>query len=142
MIERMNPIDEEAEADRLAYLASTRETFEDKGEETEERFGPGSFGMHELLDRLHVVQSGWHDHVLTHAACTLYPDLFLQAYKIADMISDLYQMVGCKDDPDSEWRDGGCWHKEPSDVRVDPGNTPGMERDAGSVHNEDVTLPP
>jgi hypothetical protein len=59
-----------------------------------ERFGPGSDGMHELLDRAHLASDFFQRHVLDHPACVLSDELRRRADAIADLLADFYQRVG------------------------------------------------
>ena len=54
----------------------------------------GSFGCHELLDRLHLVSQILQEYVLEHPACVLQPAWFVSASKAASILCDLYQVVG------------------------------------------------
>jgi hypothetical protein len=59
-----------------------------------ERFGPGSDGMHELLDRAHLASDFFQRHVLDHPSCVLSDDLRRRADTIADLLEEFYQKVG------------------------------------------------
>ena len=75
-----------------------------KGIENASNYELGSFGCHELLDRLHLVSQILQEYVLEHPACVLQPAWFAAASKAADTLSDLYQVIG-----------GGHLHATPSD---------------------------
>lgn len=62
-------------------------------EDAEKRFAPGSFGHHELIHTLFIMQSNWDDFVQRHAACVLNPEWWAEARKIADTMANLYQRV-------------------------------------------------
>jgi|GEM_PF-4561488 len=86
------------ETQRLHDLAVTRECFNVTSDEAlAQRFGPGTHGMHELWDRVHVLNDNWHDFVIEHASCLLHADLYAEADRIGTLISRFYQMVGQKD---------------------------------------------
>jgi hypothetical protein len=55
-----------------------------------ECFGPGSNGVHELLDRAHLAGDFFRRHVLDHPACALSDDLRARA----DALAEFYQKVG------------------------------------------------
>jgi hypothetical protein len=59
-----------------------------------ERFGPGSDGMHELLDRAHLAGDFFQRHVLDHPSCVLSEDLRRSADAIADLLAEFYQKIG------------------------------------------------
>lgn len=59
--------------------------------EYEARWGPGTFGHHELLHTVSVIRSLWEDAVETHAAARQYQK---SIGIIGDAISDLYQEIG------------------------------------------------
>ncbi|WP_422931435.1 hypothetical protein [Singulisphaera sp. PoT] len=65
--------------------------------ELSRRFGPGTRGMHELWDRLHVLNDNWHDFVVEHPACLLDPELYEEASRIGELIGRLYQRAGQMD---------------------------------------------
>jgi hypothetical protein len=80
------------EVDRKQKLAEARE---DPGQGTvEERFGPGSFGYHELLDRTFLLMDNWESFIATHPATLLDPERYRKAREIADAMADFYQFVG------------------------------------------------
>ena len=88
------------EVDRQNRLAGARESlvaFE--GETLEGRFGPGSFGYHELLDRAYLIQSNWETFIAEHPATLLDPERYRRAQEIATAMAEFYQLVG-RDDRD------------------------------------------
>ncbi|MBX7210121.1 MAG: hypothetical protein K1X78_17515 [Verrucomicrobiaceae bacterium] len=54
----------------------------------------GSFGCHELLDRLHLVSQILQEYVLEHPACVLQPAWYASASEAASTLCDLYQVIG------------------------------------------------
>jgi hypothetical protein len=62
--------------------------------DTPERFGPGSYGMHELLDRAHLASRFFQEHVLEHPACLLSEELWREASTIVDLMERFYQKIG------------------------------------------------
>jgi len=62
----------------------------------EEKFAPGSFGCHELLDRLSVVTSIWNERIIASPATIIDPEFYKEAREIANAISKLYQKVGTR----------------------------------------------
>ena len=84
--------DDEIEEERLDLLAEY-----DFNEPIDERFGPGTFGNHELLDRTYLMESSWRQFVLEHPTCFSDPGLFTQAKEIEARIADFYQAVGRRD---------------------------------------------
>ncbi len=86
------------EVQRLDDLAASRECFGVTSDEAlVERFGPGTYGLHELLDRAHVLNNNWHDFIVDHTSCLLHADLYAEATRIGELIGQFYQMVGQKD---------------------------------------------
>ena len=59
-----------------------------------ERFQPGSFGCHELLDRTALVSDLLQRYVLAHPACALNPDWYALANQAAAVLCELYQRIG------------------------------------------------
>ncbi len=86
------------EVDRQKSLAKARESLHfSEGETIEGRFGPGSFGYHELLDRAFLMQSNWESFIAEHPATLLDPERFRKAQEIATAIAEFYQLVGSSD---------------------------------------------
>ena len=80
----------EAEEYRQELLGEiTRE-----GESQEEQFRPGTFGCHELLDRLSILVGNLEEHILQHPSCVRNPDWFELAHQAVSVLNDLYQQVG------------------------------------------------
>lgn len=80
---------EETEAERLDLLASFQ-----REAGVQEGFGPGSFGNHELLDRVHLLEATWSRFVREHPSCYLDPLLYRRASEIESLMADFYQSVG------------------------------------------------
>jgi hypothetical protein len=55
---------------------------------------PGTYGCHELLDRLALVANNLDDWVVSHPACLMNPDWYASAASALDTLWDLYQRVG------------------------------------------------
>jgi hypothetical protein len=88
------------ETDRQDRLTQARERLHlTDGETIEGRFGPSSFGYHELLDRAYLMQSNWETFIAEHPATLLDPERYRQAQEIAVAIAEFYQLVG-RDDRD------------------------------------------
>ena len=79
------------EADRLERLAELRA---EGGDDFDERFGPGSFGLHELLHTAHVVTKLAAEELHDHPACVRDPALHAAAARAVDALADLYQAAG------------------------------------------------
>ena len=94
-IGRQAPADnpEAVDVERLERLAELRAEF---GGDLDERFGPGSFGLHELLHTAHVVTKLASDELLDHPACVRDADLHAAAARAVDALADLYQRAGAK----------------------------------------------
>lgn len=60
----------------------------------ESQYGPGSFGCHELLDRVHLLGDMVEGQVLNHPACALHPEWYQLACKATETLRELYQVVG------------------------------------------------
>jgi hypothetical protein len=80
------------EVDRKQKLAEAREDL--ALGTVEERYGPGSFGYHELLDRTFLLMDNWESFIATHQATLLDPERYRKAREIADAMADFYQLVG------------------------------------------------
>lgn len=59
-----------------------------------DRFAPGSFGCHELLDRLDMVTEILAEYVLNHPACLANPEWYAEADTAVTILCSLYQKVG------------------------------------------------
>lgn len=84
---QIDPVDEEYRHDLLRELEI----------EEPERWAPGSFGCHELLDRVHLMENFFESTVINHPACVLHPDWFHAAREIGERIAALYQKIGAED---------------------------------------------
>ena len=74
----------------------SKQDFQQSKEELEERYKPGTFGCHELLDRISIMQQLW-DMIEQHPAAVYNGDEWHEkVQKISDAIADLYQAVGAK----------------------------------------------
>jgi hypothetical protein len=69
----------------------------ERGEDIEARFGLGSYGFHEIIDRLHVIRSNWEEHVVNHPSVVMDRQRFRQAREIGDIIADFYQDCALED---------------------------------------------
>ena len=84
------PIDE-IELARQGYLDELK-----ADGESGERFTPGSFGCHELLDRTSLLTDSLERFVLSHPACVHNKEWFALAYQAVSHLNDLYQKVGAE----------------------------------------------
>jgi hypothetical protein len=82
--------DESVEEYRLERLAE----LDADGTEWRERFAPGSFGCHELLDRVSLFMSQLDESVLDHPSCVQNSEWYALARQAVDSLNDLYQKVG------------------------------------------------
>ncbi|MFO0892803.1 MAG: hypothetical protein U0790_27140 [Isosphaeraceae bacterium] len=81
---------DEVEAERLARLAE----FEDLGApESRDRFVPGSFGCHELLDRTALLANSVEEWLLGHPACLSHPDWYRLAQGAFATLDELYRRI-------------------------------------------------
>ncbi|MBX9622613.1 MAG: hypothetical protein K2X82_02250 [Gemmataceae bacterium] len=60
----------------------------------EARYRPGSFGCHELLDRLDLIGDLVEGRILEHPACVLNKEWFGLAAAAVEALRELYQRVG------------------------------------------------
>jgi hypothetical protein len=69
-----------------------------------DRFKPGSFGCHELLDRTSMVAGLLDQYVLSHPACVMDPEWYALAWKASQALAELYHCVGAShlSEPDDE----------------------------------------
>lgn len=68
-------------------------------------YRPGTFGCHELMDRVHLICSMFQQHVLEHPACTQNSEWYRLADAAVEAMEALYQEVGAShldDDSDDE----------------------------------------
>lgn len=82
---------DEIEKHRQQALELAKEDFP---EGVEERFGPGTIGAHEALDRAFMVQSMWEDFVSNHPTIVLNKELFGLAFEISEKLAEFYCRVG------------------------------------------------
>jgi hypothetical protein len=62
----------------------------------EARYAPGSFGCHELLDRVHLLGDLVEGQVLEHPSCALHPEWYHLAARAAEALRELYQRIGAE----------------------------------------------
>ncbi|WP_406694157.1 hypothetical protein V5E97_24220 [Singulisphaera sp. Ch08] len=90
------------EAERQSRLAEAQDGLAwSEGETIERRFGPGSFGYHELLDRAYLLSANWEEYIAAHPTTLIDPDRYRMAQEIAEAMAQFYQLVGRGDQPDS-----------------------------------------
>jgi hypothetical protein len=73
-----------------------RDLCAERGAHWAEQYKPGSFGCHELLDRVSLAADTIDRHILSHPACVQNPDWFALAERAVAMLHDLYQRVGAE----------------------------------------------
>ena len=87
-------------ADRMGDAGQERRRIEAEldaeGPGWREKFCPGSFGCHELLDRLSLISKLLDEAVVMHPACVQEPEWFALAWQASEILNDLYQRVGVK----------------------------------------------
>lgn len=71
-----------------------RDLCADQGSHWAEQYKPGSFGCHELLDRVSLTADTVERYVLSHPACVQNQDWFALAEQAVAILRDLYQRVG------------------------------------------------
>src|SRR6266446_4485198 len=62
----------------------------------ETRYQPGSFGCHELLDRVSLLGDFVQEQVAGHPSCALRAEWHRLAMQAAEALRDLYQKVGAE----------------------------------------------
>lgn len=87
--ERFPMENDDAEEQRQLYLA------DDPTDET--RFGRGTFGHHEALDRVHCQTNAWETFVVEHPSVLRDAELFQMAWGIGERMNEFYQAIGTKD---------------------------------------------
>lgn len=70
------------------------ELLADEGPEWAEKYKPGSYGCHELLDRTSQLMDSVDRFVLSHPACIADPGWFTLAEQAHAALFELYQSVG------------------------------------------------
>ena len=88
---------EEAEESRLESLEEFKESWETDEEGLKGRFGPGTFGRHEVTDRAAIIVDNIAAYVLGSGPCALDSDLNFAAQKAFDAMFDFYQKCACED---------------------------------------------
>ena len=84
---------EEVERDRQRRIA---ELIAEEGPDWGDRYGPGSFGCHELLDRTAIVADLIEDRLLAHPSCAADREWYALAERAASVLRDLYQRIGAE----------------------------------------------
>ncbi len=86
-------LSEEIEKDRLEQAA---ELAADGGKDWADAYKPGSFGCHELLDRVALLGDLVEQQIQNHPACVANAEWFLLADQAATALRDLYQKIGAE----------------------------------------------
>jgi hypothetical protein len=81
----------ETEQDRQRLL---QELSADEGADWAERYRPGSYGCHELLDRVSLAGDALESQVLSHPACVQNPAWYALADQAVRALRTLYQHIG------------------------------------------------
>lgn len=68
----------------------------DDGAEWAEKYAPGTFGCHELVDRTAVAAELVERQILWHPACIQNPQWYALAEQAVAALNALYQQVGAK----------------------------------------------
>ncbi|MBL8799109.1 MAG: hypothetical protein JNM56_34810 [Planctomycetia bacterium] len=66
----------------------------EQGPDWEAQYKPGSFGCHELLDRVKLLGDLLEAQVLEHPACVLREEWYQSAARAVEALRELYQRVG------------------------------------------------
>lgn len=66
----------------------------ENGPEWETPYKPGTFGCHELLDRVAFLSKSLDEFVVEHPACIRNADWYALARQASDALAELYQRVG------------------------------------------------
>ena len=75
------------------------------GPEWLERYKPGSFGCHELLDRTSRIGENLEEDVLSHPSCFQNPQWYALAEQAVTALRELYQQIGAEHlDPKNDRR--------------------------------------
>lgn len=83
----------ELEQERQQFID---ELIADEGPQWADSFVPGTFGCHELLDRLILAAENLEGHVRTHPACVQNAEWFALADQAVTALHELYQRVGAE----------------------------------------------
>lgn len=59
----------------------------------QQRFGDGSFGAHELLDRSNLILEMWESYIKEHPTTIINEEAFELAFEIGEKIADFYQLT-------------------------------------------------
>lgn len=62
----------------------------------EENYKPGSFGCHELLDRVSLAAASVDEHVLDHPSCVRDKEWYALADQAVTVLNELYQRIGAE----------------------------------------------
>ncbi len=87
----VNPV--EIEQDRLRQA---RELAAESGEGWGDGYRPGSFGCHELLDRIALLADMLERQQFDHPACVANPEWYRLVEQAAAALRELYQQVGAE----------------------------------------------
>ena len=107
-------MDKDLEKQRKVDLKEAKKAF--RGTDLQKRFGPGSFGHHEMIDRSFISLEMW-DYVARSPATVIDPELYEMADKIGHLMYEFYQTAARKDweAEEKEWPVEG--HSEPKKTK-------------------------
>jgi hypothetical protein len=84
------PDAEQERQQRIEELAA------EDGPRWSDKFRPGSFGCHELLDRTSMVAGLLDQYVISHPACVLDPEWYALARQASEALAELYHRIGAR----------------------------------------------
>ncbi|WP_169979942.1 hypothetical protein [Tautonia rosea] len=84
---------EAVEQDRQRRIA---ELNAEEGSDWVDRYKPGSFGCHELLDRTLILANAIEAQLLDHPSCVTNQEWYALAERAATALQELYQRIGAE----------------------------------------------
>lgn len=82
------------EAERTQRLEENRKAWAENNVDLDERFGPGSFGCHEVMHVSNMLAGLVDDQLCQHSAILRDPRWFRLATQARDSLARLYQEIG------------------------------------------------
>lgn len=82
------------EAERVERLEENRKAWAENNVDLDERFGPGSFGCHEVMHVADILAGLVENQLCNHSAILRDPRWFRLAAEARDCLARLYQEIG------------------------------------------------
>jgi len=94
--------DEYYEEENKQVLDQALNTWETQNE-VDSRFKVGSFGHHESIDRIHIIQENLESYVLNHHSVVRNMSAFKMCFLAQQLLLEAYQILACENVEDTSY---------------------------------------